>query len=63
MAFCSSHLAAAPFVTLCEDALAKARRRGAVLGVHGQGPDHPYPAACGELRYLKFALFRLDAAD
>ena len=57
---CSSHLAAEPFLALCDDALAKARRPGAaVLGVHGQGADHPYPSACDELRYLKFALFRI----
>lgn len=32
-----------------------------MLCVSGQPEDHPYPAACEELRYLKFALYRLEA--
>lgn len=34
--------------------------QGYVLGVAGQPEDHPYPAACEELRYLKFAMYRLE---
>jgi hypothetical protein len=57
---CSSHLDAASFMELCREALRRAQRRGAVLGVYGQPLDHPYPLACEELRYLKFALIRLE---
>lgn len=57
---CSSHLSFPLFSAACEAALQKARRRGAVLCVSGQPEDHPYPAACEELRYLKFALYRVE---
>ena len=33
------------------------RSRGQVLEVRGQSEDHPYPLACPEMRYLKFAVF------
>ena len=36
------------------------RLQGYVLGVAGQPEDHAYPTACEELRYLKFATFRLE---
>jgi 23S rRNA (cytosine1962-C5)-methyltransferase len=45
---------------ICEAATARARRTAAVLGVHGQPEDHPFPAACPELRYLKFVAHALD---
>ena len=57
---CSSHLGMDAFLGVCELALGRARRKGAVLEVLGQPADHPFPLACQELRYLKFALFQLD---
>lgn len=56
---CSSHIGSAVFSNVCESAIGKARRHAAVVGVHGQPADHPYPMACEELRYLKFSLYRL----
>ena len=35
-------------------------RQGYILWVSGQPEDHPYPVACDELRYLKFAAYRLE---
>jgi 23S rRNA (cytosine1962-C5)-methyltransferase len=52
---CSSHVSFVDFMALIEEALARARLRGQVVRVSGQGPDHPFPHACPELRYLKFA--------
>eukprot|EP00798_Chlamydomonas_sp_ICE-L_P004156 gene4156-14254_t len=60
LASCSSHISSTMFLELCEDALARARRQGYILGVHGQPEDHPYPIACEELRYLKFVMYRLE---
>jgi hypothetical protein len=57
---CSSQLGMEAFLGVCEQALGRARRRGVVLEVLGQPADHPFPIACQELRYLKFALFQLD---
>lgn len=60
-ASCSSHIDDAAFMELCEAALGRSRRQGAsVLRVAGQPADHPFPAACSEMRYLKFAMFRLS---
>ncbi|KAG2487614.1 hypothetical protein HYH03_013753 [Edaphochlamys debaryana] len=60
LASCSSHIDSAMFMEFCEEALGKARRRGYVLRVAGQPPDHPFPAAAEELRYLKFVTYRLE---
>lgn len=51
---CSSHISFNDFNEIATSALSKARKRGQILRVSGQGPDHPYPHACPELRYLKF---------
>ena len=45
---------------ICEASISRARRVASVLGVHGQPEDHPFPAACPELRYLKFVAHGLD---
>lgn len=60
LASCSSHIAADAFHEICEAALGRARRTAAVLGVHGQPADHPFPLACAELRYLKLNVYALD---
>jgi len=38
----------------------RARRNATVLGMYGQPEDHPFPAACPELQYLKFVTHMLD---
>lgn len=53
---CSSHIPMSMFMEICAAALSESRRRAAVLGIHGQPMDHPFPFACTELRYLKFVL-------
>jgi 23S rRNA G2069 N7-methylase RlmK/C1962 C5-methylase RlmI len=60
LASCSSHISFPLFHDICDNAIARARRTATVLGVHGQPADHPYPAACPELRYLKFVTHLLD---
>ena len=57
---CSSHVSFADFFAIIDEALSLARRRGQILRVSGQGPDHPFPHACPELRYLKFVHLALD---
>ncbi|KIZ00780.1 putative SAM-dependentmethyltransferase [Monoraphidium neglectum] len=62
---CSSHIDFPLFHqarpgTICDSAVGRARRSAAVLGVYGQPEDHPFPAACQELRYLKFVTHALD---
>jgi len=51
---CSSHISFEDFKNIADQALSKARLRGQILKVSGQGPDHPYTHACEHLRYLKF---------
>jgi len=57
---CSSHVSFDDFFEIIDEALSLARRRGQILRVSGQGPDHPFPHACHELRYLKFVHLALD---
>jgi len=57
---CSSHVTFDDFFEIIEEALSASRRRGQVLRVSGQGPDHPFPHVCPELRYLKFVHLALD---
>ena len=57
---CSSHVSFDDFFEIIEEALSLARRTGQILRVSGQGPDHPFPHACHELRYLKFVHIALD---
>jgi 23S rRNA (cytosine1962-C5)-methyltransferase len=59
-ASCSSHIDLPLFLTLCEEGVAEARRRGTILAIQGQPPDHPSPLALPEFRYLKFVLLRID---
>ncbi len=56
---CSSHISPEMFLEICVQAVSQARRRATVHGVYGQPPDHPFPLACPELRYLKFVLLAL----
>jgi len=57
---CSSHVSFDDFFEIIEESLSLARRNGRILRVTGQGPDHPFPHACHELRYLKFVHLALD---
>lgn len=60
VASCSSHIDLPHFLNLCEEGISEARRRGTVLAIQGQPPDHPSPLALPEFRYLKFVLLRVD---
>ena len=51
---CSSHISFQDFLDIITEAVSKANRRGQILKISGQGPDHPFPHSCPELRYLKF---------
>lgn len=57
---CSSHITFDDFLEVTEEALSIARRSGQYLRVSGQGPDHPFPHANRELRYLKYVHLALD---
>lgn len=57
---CSSHISTAAFLEITKEAFSKSRKRGTLVYLGGQPSDHPYPLAMEELRYLKFALFRVD---
>lgn len=51
---CSSHVSFEDFFEIINESLSQSKRRGRILRVSGQGPDHPFPHSCHELRYLKF---------
>ena len=51
---CSSHISFEDFFEIINESLSQSKRRGRILRVSGQGPDHPFPHSCHELRYLKF---------
>lgn len=51
---CSSHISFNDFFEIVTEAVSKASRRARILRVSGQGPDHPFPHSCHEMRYLKF---------
>ncbi len=57
---CSSHISTEAFLEITREAFSKANRRGTLIHLGAQPIDHPYPLAMTELRYLKFALFRVD---
>lgn len=57
---CSSHVSFEDFFEIINEALSLARRRGQILKVSGQGPDHPFPHVSQEFRYLKFVHLVLD---
>lgn len=52
---CSSHVSFNDFFEIIDQSLSAAVKRAQILRVSGQAPDHPFPHACPELRYLKFA--------
>lgn len=51
---CSSHISFEDFFEIIREALSIARRRGQILRVSGQAPDHPFLHSSHEQRYLKF---------
>jgi 23S rRNA (cytosine1962-C5)-methyltransferase len=57
---CSSHISTEAFLEITREAFSKASKRGTLVYLGAQPVDHPYPLAMPELRYLKFALFRVD---
>ncbi len=57
---CSSHITQVDFLEILKEAFKRARTKSTVIYIGGQPYDHPYPLAMEELRYLKFAAFRLD---
>jgi len=57
---CSSHISSQAFMEICQEAFSRCRKKATLIYRGGQPVDHPYPLAMEELRYLKFALFRLD---
>lgn len=57
---CSSHIHTPAFLEIVKEAFSKSRKKGTMVYLGGQPTDHPYPLAMDELRYLKFALFRVD---
>jgi 23S rRNA (cytosine1962-C5)-methyltransferase len=57
---CSSHITTDKFLEITRESFSKNRKRGTLVYFGGQPFDHPYPMAMEELRYLKFALFRVD---
>lgn len=57
---CSSHISFDDFFEITNECLSLARRKGQILRVSGQGPDHPFPHVCHEFRYLKFIHLVLD---
>lgn len=57
---CSSHIHHPAFIEIIKEAFSKAKRTGTLIHFGGQPSDHPFPLAMEELRYLKFAFFRLD---
>ena len=59
-ASCSSHIPQQLFMEIIEEAISRARRKAALIGLYGQPSDHPSPLVMPEMRYLKFALLQLD---
>lgn len=57
---CSSHISTEAFLDITREAFSRAKKRGTLVHLGAQPFDHPYPLAMPELRYLKFALFRVD---
>lgn len=57
---CSSHISNSDYLNMVKESFSKARLRGTLIQLLGQPFDHPTPLAMDEMRYLKFALFRLD---
>lgn len=51
---CSSQISFEDFHFIVQTALSRAKLKGKVVRLSGQGGDHTFPQACHELRYLKF---------
>jgi 23S rRNA (cytosine1962-C5)-methyltransferase len=56
---CTGVLPEDDFFSIVRDAALDAKREAQLFFRSGQAPDHPWPAACPESRYLKFALARI----
>jgi 23S rRNA (cytosine1962-C5)-methyltransferase len=56
---CTGILPEEDFFGIVRDAALDAKREVQWFFRSGQAPDHPWPAACPEARYLKFALARV----
>jgi len=56
---CSGHIEFEEFLSIVQEALSKARRRGKVILIKGQPEDHPFPLALPEMRYLKFVYLQV----
>ncbi|MDM8527122.1 class I SAM-dependent rRNA methyltransferase [Anaerolineales bacterium HSG24] len=57
---CSSHISMEMFLSICQEAISKAKRRATILSISGQPADHPTPLVFSEFRYLKFVLMRVE---
>lgn len=57
---CSSHISTEAFLDIVRESFSKAHQRGTLIYLGAQPIDHPYPLSMTELRYLKFALFRVE---
>lgn len=57
---CSSHISTEAFLDITREAFSRVSKRGTLIHLGAQPVDHPYPLAMTELRYLKFALFRVE---
>ena len=57
---CSSHISTQAFLEIAKESFSKSRLRGTIIHLGAQPFDHPFPLVMEELRYLKFALFRVD---
>ena len=57
---CSSHISTEAFLEITREAFSRAKKRATLIHLGAQPSDHPYPLAMTELRYLKFALFRVE---
>lgn len=57
---CSSHISTEAFLEITSEAFSRANKRGTLIHLGAQPVDHPYPLAMSELKYLKFALFRVE---
>lgn len=58
---CSSHISSEAFLEITREAFSKANQKGTMIYFGAQPIDHPYPLQMTELRYLKFALFRVES--
>lgn len=57
---CSSHISTEAFLEITREAFSRAKKRATLIHLGAQPFDHPYPLAMSELKYLKFALFRVE---